>query len=157
MARQFSPQSSNTKLKNNYLNQKHPVCHFNIIMGCRTWSGRRPGGTHVYSSKAHPESSSDCECLCGSVGCPYWTPLPRSLSVGSRPTATPGALPPPPPDDGGRDGGGPAPWPRGLPVAAIPPLCSSRGHLQFRQTFLQRRNKFLSYTCQYNLLKAKLV
>jgi hypothetical protein len=111
-----------------------------------TWSGRRPGGTQVYSSKAHPESSSDCECLWGSADCPYCTPFPRSLSVGSnRPRATPVALPPPP-DVGGRDGGGPAPWPRGLPVPAIPPLCSSRGHLQFRQTFLrQNRNSLLSY------------
>ena len=27
-----------------------------------TWSGLRPGGTQVYSSRAHPESSSECEC-----------------------------------------------------------------------------------------------
>lgn len=50
-----------------------------------TWSGLRPGGTHVYSSRAQPESSSDCECLCGSpvVG-PNGDPLPSSLSAGSK-------------------------------------------------------------------------
>lgn len=34
------------------------------IWGSRfTCSGRSPGGTHVYSSKAHPESSSEVELL----------------------------------------------------------------------------------------------
>lgn len=33
-----------------------------------TCSGLSPGGTQVYSSSAHPESSSDCECRCGSGG-----------------------------------------------------------------------------------------
>lgn len=36
------------------------------LLSLSTWSGRSPGGTHVYSSRAHPESSSDWECLWGS-------------------------------------------------------------------------------------------
>ena len=30
------------------------------MLGNLTWSGFSPGGTHVYSSNAHPESSSEC-------------------------------------------------------------------------------------------------
>lgn len=56
-----------------------------------TWSGLRPGGTHVYSSSAQPESSSDCECRCGSpVDGANGDPLPKSLSDGSKD----GILPP---------------------------------------------------------------
>lgn len=35
-----------------------------------TCSGRRPDGTHVYSSSAQPLSSSDCDCLWMSMWCP---------------------------------------------------------------------------------------
>jgi hypothetical protein len=39
-------------------------------MGLITWSGFNPGGTHVYSSRAQPESSSDWECRKTSVARP---------------------------------------------------------------------------------------
>ena len=46
-----------------------------------TWSGLRPGGTHVYSSRAHPESSSLWLCLARSV-CP---PPPPAVPLTSLP------------------------------------------------------------------------
>ena len=41
-----------------------------------TWSGFSPGGTQVYSSKAHPESSSEWANVCGR--CPF-CPLEAAL------------------------------------------------------------------------------
>ena len=48
-----------------------------------TWSGLRPGGTQVYSSKAHPLSSSLCECR-------WW------WCCWTRASCTTGGMPPPP-------------------------------------------------------------
>lgn len=89
----------------------------------------------MYSSRAHPESSSLWECLWGSEPCgtPRGTPFDSSLSEGSsdkaRFTLPPKLLEVEPPG------------PKGFVLHITPPLWSSRGHLQFRHTFLQQKEK----------------
>lgn len=105
-----------------------------------TWSGLRPGGTHVYSSRAQPESSSDCECLCGSpVDGANGDPLPSNLSDGSNE----GSLPP---------GDGKAGGDRGTfkPPSLVD--MPESGHGQLRQTGL-KQHEFLKITSlQYRVI-----
>lgn len=83
-----------------------------------TCSGLSPGGTHVYSSRAHPESSSEWVCappplllscvgeVCLSKCCAILCTICSLSAMLDTPEA---------------------------------PSCSSRGHLQLRHTFLQRK------------------
>jgi hypothetical protein len=73
----------------------------------------------VYSSRAHPESSSLCEWRCGSGG------PSGAAGCGAVPSSAGG---------GGDGGGGGAIIPRTRGSA-----CSSRGHLQLRQVLLQHK------------------
>ena len=117
------------------------VFHTNFL----TWSGLRPGGTHVYSSSAHPLSSSLCECLwwCiraswrarpGGAGCTgllkgsWWeepaAPLWKAMAMAI-------------------GGPGPRPSPEGPPASVEVRWCSSLGHLQLLHTFLKSESKTL--------------
>ena len=108
-----------------------------------TWSGLRPGGTHVYSSSAHPLSSSLCECLWWCIRASWrarpggggWTgllngswweepaaPLWKAMAMAI-------------------GGPGPRPSPEGPPASVEVRWCSSRGHLQLLHTFLKRENR----------------
>ena len=78
-----------------------------IRMMVRTCSGLRPGGTQVYSSSAHPLSSSDVELRWNSPPCT----ILLTVFSWSQPDTS----------------------------------CASRGHLQFRQIFLQKQGNVSLY------------
>lgn len=127
-------------LKNKILRKtKINLLHF-------TWSGLSPGGTHVYSSSAHPLSSSLCECL-------WWCCIRASCSAKPAGAACTGLLngswwgaPPAPLGNAmaiAIGGPGPRPSPEGPPVSVEVRWCSSRGHLQLLHTFLKEKKNHI--------------
>ena len=125
-----------------------------------TCSGLSPGGNQVYSSRAQPESSSDCECR-------------RSTSHAVLPAATPGGWLPAflVPGDrwrcediicwwkgGAGDGAASEQAPEHGVTCDAERVCSSRGHLQLRHTFLFKKKtennikiNYILYWCRFKL------
>lgn len=101
-----SPEKNHAKQSHLYTIKKIMVLKCKVNK--QTCSGFNPGGTHAYSSRAQPESSSDVELRWKS-----YMSLFTVFSISKGITAT---------------------------------TCSSRGHLQWRQIFLQRARKpFVSW------------
>ena len=130
-----------------------------IILASLTWSGFNPGGTQVYSSSAHPESSSEWAnvCLGGA-----WPPFDELFAVGTllfifcwllfcwlsmellscvpfwwaaAAAAAAAAI------VAAAKGSEPPPWVNPLKAE----LWSSLGHLQFLQTCLKNKQELLEY------------